>query len=50
MEQLISALLCSAIVDEVIIRGHDIEEHEANLKKVLEHAQEVNLRLSPQKI
>lgn len=40
---------CSVIVDYILIGGPGIAEHDCNLKKVLEQAIEVNLKLNPAK-
>lgn len=39
----------SILIVEHIIRDCGLAEHDANLKRVLEHAREVNLRLNPNK-
>lgn len=49
MEQLFTRLHCSIIVDDIIIGGSDLADHDANLSKVLEHARQVSLRLNPHK-
>lgn len=49
MEQLFAGYPCSVVVDDIIIGGSSVAEHDANLKKVLERAREVNLRLNPNK-
>lgn len=40
---------CTIIVDDILIWGSTIEEHDANLRKVLNRAQEVGLKLNQQK-
>ena len=35
-----------AIVDDILVWGNDIQEHDARLKKVLDRVQEVNLKLN----
>ena len=47
MEQLFAGYPCSVIVDDIIIGGRGVAEHDANLKKVLERVREVNLKLNP---
>ncbi|XP_038151255.1 uncharacterized protein K02A2.6-like [Cyprinodon tularosa] len=49
MEQLFAGYPCSVIVDDIIIGGRTVAEHDANLEKVLTRAREVNLRLNPAK-
>ena len=38
-----------AIVDDILVWGKDIQEHDARLKKVLDRVQEVNLKLNQKK-
>ena len=38
-----------AIVDDILVWGRDIQEHDARLKKVLDRVKEVNLKLNPKK-
>ena len=40
---------CAIIMDDIIIGGKDPDEHERNLKKVLDRARQVKLRLNPSK-
>lgn len=40
---------CEAIVDDILIWGTDMEEHDTRLRKVLDHVRDYNLRLSPDK-
>ncbi|XP_042338488.1 uncharacterized protein K02A2.6-like, partial [Plectropomus leopardus] len=49
MEQIFAGYPCAIIVDDILIGGKDIEEHDANLRKVLNRAREVKLRLNPLK-
>ncbi|KAK1783987.1 hypothetical protein P4O66_004509, partial [Electrophorus voltai] len=49
IEHLFTGQPCSVIVDDIIIGGRGIAEHDANLKKVLNRAREVNLKLNPDK-
>ena len=39
----------SVIVDDIIIGGRGVAEHDANLRKVLDRVREVNLKLNPDK-
>lgn len=47
MEQIFAGYPCAIIVDDILIGGKDIEEHDTNLRKVLDRAREVKLRLNP---
>ena len=38
-----------AIVDDFLVWGRDIQEHDARLKKVVDRVKEVNLKLNPKK-
>ena len=49
MEQLFTGYPCEIIVDDILVWGRDIAEHDYNLEKVLQRAKEVNLKLSPKK-
>ncbi|RXN21973.1 Transposon Ty3-G Gag-Pol poly [Labeo rohita] len=49
MEQIFAGYPCAVIVDDIIVGGNGKEEHDANLRRVLDRAREVNLRLNPQK-
>ncbi|CAL9702176.1 unnamed protein product [Knipowitschia caucasica] len=49
MEQLFAGYSCAIIVDDIIVGGRDAAEHDANLKKVLDRAREINLKLNPRK-
>ncbi|CAI5648726.1 unnamed protein product [Oreochromis niloticus] len=49
MEQIFAGYPCAVIVDDIIIGGGDMKEHEQNLRKVLDRAREVKLRLNPLK-
>lgn len=49
MEQIFTGYPCAVIVDDIIIGGRDMKEHEQNLRKVLDRAREVKLRLNPSK-
>lgn len=47
MEQLFAGLSCEIVVDNIIVRAKSIEEHDANLKEVLNRAG--HLKLNPSK-
>ena len=49
MEQLFSGYPCSIIVDDILVSGSTIQEHDENLQKVLKRCKEVNLKLNKQK-
>jgi len=49
MEQIFDGYCCAIIVNDIIVGGKNVEEHDANLRKVLNRAREVNLRLNPLK-
>ncbi|KAK1788643.1 hypothetical protein P4O66_002465 [Electrophorus voltai] len=49
MEHLFTGQPCSVIVDDIIIGGRGIAEHDLNLRKVLSCAREVNLRMNTDK-
>ncbi len=49
MEQLFAGYPCSVIIDDIVTGGRGVAEHNANLKRVLERARDVNLRLNPAK-
>ena len=49
METLFHGYPCEIIVDDLLIYGKDIAEHDANLDKVLNRAREVNLKLNKNK-
>ncbi|KAL7890859.1 hypothetical protein AOLI_G00003350 [Acnodon oligacanthus] len=40
---------CSVIIDDIFVGGRGVAEHDANLRRLLERAIEVNLRLNPNK-
>ena len=44
MEQIFTGYPCAVIVDDILIGGKTIEEHDANMRKVLNRAREMNLR------
>ena len=49
MEELFAGYPCAIIVDDLLVWGEGTVEHDANLKKVLERAREVDLKLCPKK-
>ena len=49
METLFEGLPCSIIVDDILVGGKDQQEHDKNLRQVLNRAKEVNLKLNPSK-
>ncbi|KAL6489133.1 hypothetical protein MHYP_G00028740 [Metynnis hypsauchen] len=49
MEQIFARYPCAIIVENIIISGKDAKEHELNLKKVLDRARKVKLRLNKNK-
>lgn len=49
IEQIFMGYPCAVIVDDIIVGGKGIEEHDKNLKKVLERARQVKLKLNPKK-
>lgn len=49
MEQIFAGLPCAIIVDDIIVGGKHLKEHDENLQKVLDRARKVRLRLNPQK-
>ena len=42
-------LLCAIIVDDIIVGGRDLKEHDENVRKVLDRAHKVRLRLNSEK-
>ena len=40
---------CETDIDEILIWGHTIEEHDLRLKQVLNRVQEINMTLNPEK-
>ena len=49
MEQLFADLPCSIIVDDILVGGRTKEEHDQNLKTVLDRIRKINMRLDPKK-
>ena len=45
MEELFAGYLCAITVDDLLAWGEGTVEHDANLKRVLERAREVDLKL-----
>ncbi|KAL8608308.1 hypothetical protein ACOMHN_042175 [Nucella lapillus] len=51
MDEVFEGLPCvTPLVDDVIISGNTIEEHNANLRAALQRAEERNLKLNPEKL
>lgn len=49
MEQLFVGYLCAIIVEDIMVAWRDVQEHDSNLKLILDRANEVNLELNPLK-
>lgn len=49
MEQIFTGFPCAIIVDDIIVGGKGEKEHDENLRKVLNKARQINLKLNPQK-
>lgn len=49
MEQIFAGYPCAIVVNDVIVGAKTTEEHDRNLKKVLEQARRVKLRLNSKK-
>ena len=49
MEQLMEGLPCKIIVDDIIVYGKNLEEHDLHLEKVMQRLQEINLKLNMKK-
>ncbi|XP_038047830.1 uncharacterized protein K02A2.6-like [Patiria miniata] len=49
MEQIFADLPCSIIVDDILVGGRTKEEHDRNLKTVLDRIRKINMRLNPTK-
>ena len=49
MEELFAGYPCAIVVDDLLVWGEGTVEHDANLRKVLQRAREVNLKLTPKK-
>ena len=46
MEELFAGYPCEVIVDDMLIWGKDIEEHDGKLERVLKRASQINLKLN----
>ncbi|KAK7101996.1 hypothetical protein V1264_020291 [Littorina saxatilis] len=46
MERLFEGYPCAIIVDDILIWGSTVEEHDANLRKILERARQIGLKLN----
>ena len=44
MELLFAGYPCEIIVDDLLVWGRDVAEHEVNLAKIMERAKEINLK------
>ena len=49
MEELFAGYPCAIIVDDLLVWGEGTADHDVNVKKVLERAREVGMKLSPKK-
>ncbi len=49
MEQLFSGQPCEIIVDDILIWGSSVEEHDKRLKCVLDRVRAINMQLNPTK-
>ena len=49
MEVLFEGYPCEIIVDDLLVYGKDLEEHDANLKRVLQRIRDVGLKLNKSK-
>lgn len=49
MEQLFAGLPCAFIVDDILVYGKDVAEHNFNLRQVLDRARKINLKLNTKK-
>ena len=49
MEQLFAGLPCAIIVDDLLVWGSTVEDHDKNLHKVLQRCCEINLKLNMKK-
>ena len=49
MEEIFAGYPCAIIVDDLLVWGTTLEEHDINLRKVLERAREVGLKLNMDK-
>ncbi|KAK7096600.1 hypothetical protein V1264_005876 [Littorina saxatilis] len=46
MERLFEGFPCAIIVNDILIWGSTMEEHDANLRKILERARQIGLKLN----
>ena len=46
MEELFAGYPCAIVVDDLLVWGQTVKEHDANLRKVLERCKEVNMKLN----
>ena len=49
MEQVFSNTPCEIIVDDILVWGETVDQHDERLEKVLKRAEEINLKLNPGK-
>ena len=49
MELLFAGYPCEIIIDDILVWGRDVVEHDVNLAKVMERAKEINLKLKASK-
>ena len=49
MELLFAGYPCEIIVDDILVWGRDVAEHDVNLAKVMERAKKINLKLKASK-
>lgn len=49
MDELFEKQPCKIIVDDILVWGRNLEEHDMKLRSVLQRSQEINLKLNPQK-
>lgn len=49
MEQLFSGQPCEIVVDDILVWGSSVEEHDKRLKCVLDHVRAINMQLNPTK-
>ena len=49
MEQLFDGYPCSIVVDDILVSGRDLHEHNTNLKAVLDRTREIGLKLNQSK-
>ena len=49
MEELFAGYPCAIVVDDLLVWGEGTAEHDAILRRVLQRARDVNLKLTPKK-